>query len=70
VDGVGAEVREEPGEELSEILKLFEQGRLSSGKAAELCGMTRVDFLLLAGKAGIPVLDLDGEELDREFLEA
>ncbi len=67
MDGVGV-AQEEPGEELSEVLKLFEQGRLS-GKAAELCGMTRVDFLLLAGKSGIPVVDLDEEELDREFLE-
>jgi hypothetical protein len=32
--------------------------------------MTRVDFLLLVGRSGIPVADLDGEELDREFLDA
>jgi predicted HTH domain antitoxin len=64
--------QEEPSkdEELSEALKLFEQGRLSSGRAAELCRMTRFDFLLLAGRSGIPVVDLDGEELDREFLDA
>src|SRR3954468_12780136 len=29
-------------------LKLFELGRLSSGKAADLCALPRVDFLLLA----------------------
>jgi predicted HTH domain antitoxin len=40
-------------------LKLFELGRLSSGRAAELCGMNRVDFLLLAGRTGVPLLDLD-----------
>ncbi len=51
-------------------LKLFELGRLSSGRAAELCGMPRVDFLLLAGRSGVPVADLDAEELDREFLDA
>lgn len=27
-------------------VKLFEMGRLSSGRAAELAGMTRVEFLL------------------------
>jgi len=48
-------------------LKLFELGRLSSGKAAELCEMSRVEFLLLAGRAGTPVADLDEEELWREF---
>lgn len=36
-------------------LKLFELGRLSSGKAAEMCGMNRVDFILLVGRSGVPV---------------
>jgi hypothetical protein len=31
----------------------------ASGRAAELCGMNRVDFLLLAGRTGVPVIDLD-----------
>lgn len=48
-------------------LKLFELGRVSSGRAAELCEMPRVEFLLLAGRSGVPVVDLDAEELDREF---
>jgi predicted HTH domain antitoxin len=43
-------------------LKLFELGRLSSGKAAEMCGMNRVDFILLAGRSGVPVADLDDTE--------
>jgi len=48
-------------------VKLFELGRLSSGKAAQLCGMGRVDFLLTVGRLGIPVADLDEEEMKREF---
>lgn len=48
-------------------LKLFELGRMSSGRAADLCGMARLDFLLLAGRSRVPVTDLEGEELDREF---
>lgn len=48
-------------------LKLFELGRLSSGRAADLCGLSRLDFLLQAGRAGVPVVDLDEEELGREF---
>ena len=51
-------------------LKLFELGRLSSGRAAELCSMPRIDFLLTAGRMGVPVADLDAEELDREFIDA
>lgn len=50
-------------------LKLFEVGRLSSGKAGRLCGMGRVEFLLAAGRAGVPVAALDGDELDAEFAE-
>ncbi len=51
-------------------LKLFELGRLSSGKAAELCSMTRVDFLVTLGRTRIPVADLDEAELEREFSDA
>ncbi len=51
-------------------LKLFELGRLSSGRAGDLCGLPRVDFLLLAGKMGVPVADLEGEDLEREFADA
>lgn len=48
-------------------LKLFELGRISSGRAAEICETPRIEFLLRAGRAGVPVADLDTEEMDREF---
>lgn len=48
-------------------LKLFEVGRLSSGKAGKLCDMGRVEFLLAAGRAGVPVVSLDDDELIVEF---
>lgn len=48
-------------------IKLFEVGRLSSGKAGLLCGMGRVEFLMAAGRAGVPVVDMDAEELKAEF---
>lgn len=51
-------------------LKLFELGRISSGQAAELCEMPRVEFLFRAGRLKIPVADLDGEELADEFRDA
>lgn len=40
-------------------LKLFELGRISSGRAAELCAMSRLDFLFAAGRSGVPVADFD-----------
>lgn len=51
-------------------LKFFELGRLSSGKAAELCSMNRIDFLLAAGRAGVAVVDWDDDQLEREFRDA
>ena len=48
-------------------LKLFEVGRLSSGKAGQLCGMGRVEFLLAASRAGVAVVDMDADELSAEF---
>lgn len=48
-------------------LKLFEQGRISSGKAGYLCNMGRVEFLLAASRSGVPVVDLRGDELAEEF---
>jgi len=47
--------------------KLFEEGRISSAKGAEICRMPRVDFLLEMGRRGIPIIQLDEEELKREF---
>ena len=47
-------------------IKLFELGRLSSGRAAELAGMSRVEFLLTLGKYKVfPLLD-ELDDLERE----
>lgn len=50
-------------------LKLFELGRISSGQAAEMADMPRVDFLFQAGRMGVPVVNLDPEDLDQEFVD-
>ena len=48
-------------------LKLFETGRWSSGMAAEACGLGRIDFLFRAAAAGVPLVELDEDEMAREF---
>ena len=48
-------------------LKYFELSELTSGQAAEMCGMTRVEFLFAAGRHGVAVADLSEEELATEF---
>ncbi len=47
-------------------LKLFELGKVSSGQAAEMCGLNRVDFLLEVGRSGVAVADLTNEEVAAE----
>lgn len=51
-------------------LKFFELGRLTSGQAAEMAGLNRVDFLVAASRHGVPVADLDSAELSQEILNA
>lgn len=48
-------------------MKFFELGELSSGQAAEMCGLTRVGFLYEAGKNGLPVAELSDDDLVAEF---
>jgi predicted HTH domain antitoxin len=47
--------------------KLFELGRLSSGKAARLAGMARIKFLRELERVGVPAINLRGEECDAEI---
>lgn len=48
-------------------LKYFELGELSSGQAAQMCGLGRVQFLDEAARCGVPATELTGEELQQEF---
>jgi predicted HTH domain antitoxin len=46
--------------------KLYELGRLSSGKAAQLAGMERVEFLRSLQRIGVPAINLRDEEVEAE----
>ena len=50
--------------------KLYELGRVTSGRAAELAQMDRVDFVDRLGAYHISVWNYDREELEREIKEA
>lgn len=52
---------------LMAALKMFELGKISSGKAAELAGMSRVDFLDTCGKYRVSVFNYPPEELEEEL---
>jgi predicted HTH domain antitoxin len=49
------------------VLKLFELGKISAGKAAEMCGMNKAVFLWKASDLGVPVVRLDKTQLETEF---
>jgi predicted HTH domain antitoxin len=55
---------------LAMAIKLFEMKRLSSGMAALLIGMTRVQFLSELHRYGVPMLDLDENELAQDIINA
>lgn len=48
---------------LAMAVKLFEMKRLSSGMAARLIGLDRVTFLAQLQRFGVPMIDLEHEEL-------
>lgn len=64
--------REEFERELKFLVaaKLYELGRISSGRAAELAGVSRVEFLNHLGRYRISLFNYSLEELEREIREA
>ncbi|MFZ3064789.1 MAG: UPF0175 family protein [Nitrospirota bacterium] len=47
-------------------VKMYEKGILGIGKASELCGMNKLDFMSLLKEEDIP-LNYDDEELQRDL---
>ena len=53
------------------IIKLYELGKLSSGKAAQLLGISRVAFLELVGTYQVSILGNPGkEQLEEDLMNA
>ena len=52
---------------LMAALKMFELGKISSGKAAELAGMSRVEFFDMCGRYRVPIFNYSPEELEQEL---
>lgn len=55
---------------LAMAIKLFEMKRLSSGMAAMLIGMSRIEFLGELHRYGVPMIDLDQNELAQDISNA
>jgi predicted HTH domain antitoxin len=52
---------------LALAVKLYEIGRLTSGQAARLAGVSRVTFLLDCRRYGAASVEWDQREIDAEF---
>lgn len=48
------------------VLELFQEGGISAGKAAEILGLSKLEFLGLLDHRNLPYLDADTEELERD----
>jgi predicted HTH domain antitoxin len=48
-------------------VKLFELGKLSSGRASQLAGMSRVQFLMSLGRYQVCPFSLTREELQQDI---
>ncbi|MEQ9237468.1 UPF0175 family protein [Coleofasciculus sp. E2-BRE-01] len=52
---------------LMAALKMFELGKVSAGKAAELAGMSRLDFFETCSRYRVSVFNYPPEELELEL---
>jgi predicted HTH domain antitoxin len=48
------------------VLELYRRGAISSGKAAQLLGMARVEFIQYASRLGIPYFTMTEDEWKNE----
>lgn len=48
-------------------VKFYQMGKLSSGRAAQLAGVSRISFLQTLSLYGVPVFDLTPEELKQDI---
>ena len=48
------------------VLELYRRGLVSSGKAAELLEMNRMEFIRFSGRLGVPYFRMSAEEWEEE----
>lgn len=55
---------------IAAAVKWYEQGTLSQGRAAEIAGISRAEFIDALGRFGVTPFQVDAEELIDEVREA
>lgn len=71
-DEILISLKESPEEFSNNILnlaaiKLYQMGKLSSGRAAQLAGIPRISFLQNLYKYKVPIFDLSADELKKDI---
>ena len=67
---IDQELEDEPVEQVAQeliVLELYRRGSVSSGRAAELLGVPRIDFIKRTSKLGIPFIDMSEDEWAQEM---
>jgi predicted HTH domain antitoxin len=52
------------------VLELYREGRIAAGKAAELLGMDRAQFLQAASQVGVPYFEMTSRDWNEEVSES
>jgi predicted HTH domain antitoxin len=60
-EGLSREIR------MAAAAKLYEMGKLSSGRAAELAGLSRLAFLQALSRYDVPIFELSEDELAQDL---
>jgi len=63
-EGLSREIR------MAAAAKLYELGKLSSGRAAELAGVSRVSFLQTLARYGVAIFALTEKEIEQDLRNA
>lgn len=63
---IPSEVREEEAR-LFLMMKLYELGKISLGKAAELSGYSKALFMEILGKHNVSVINYSADDLENEM---
>ena len=63
-EGLSREIR------MAAAAKLYELGKLSSGRAAALAGISRVSFLQALARYGVSIFEVTEEDLEQDLRHA
>ncbi len=71
-DDLAASIEMTPEELASQVrlmaaLKMFELGKISTGKAAELAGLTKVDFIEVCSRYHVSMFNYKPDEVEAEL---